>query len=1014
MILEKTALRAAHFFRELGIDYISKNRWLAMNDSDRHIMSVFGQALERGSPEERAAYLDGVCSADAEARARIEALLHAHQEAGNFLQGSSAVPRPAATVDEPPVTESPGTRIGPYKLLEQIGEGGMGTVWMAEQQEPVRRLVALKVIKAGMDSAQVIARFEAERQALALMDHPNIAKVLDAGTIGSEPQPTEPRPTGSGEANPLPIGRGSGIGGPGSGRPFFVMELVKGTPITKYCDEHRLTPRQRLELFVPVCQAIQHAHQKGIIHRDVKPSNVMVAPYDGKPVVKVIDFGVAKATGQRLTERTLFTGFGAVVGTLEYMSPEQAELNNQDIDTRSDIYSLGVLLYELLTGSTPLSHERLRNTPFTEMLRLIREEEAPKPSTRLSSSEPLPTIAAARHTEPAKLAKLICGELDWIVMKALDKERTRRYETATGFAADVQRYLDDEPVQACPASWRYRLRKMLRKHRAAVLTPVALLGLLLAGAAISTWQAIRATRAGEDAVTKRDAALRAEERARMEAAVAKAANDFINDDLLGAADPYGEPNRELKVRAVLDRASGRIPSAFQDDPLVEAAIRHTLANAYLGLGEYRKAEEHATRAQELYRRLEGAEDVRQHASTTVLGNAIRRQGRAPEAEKIFRELLALQHRLLGPEDRGTLTTMANLAITVGDQKGRGAEALALGREAFEIHRRVLGAEDPSTLLVMMNYANGLAKESRYAEAEDLHRESLELMRRKLGPEHPATLNAMHNLAKTLIQRSALKEAHRLLEQTLEGRRRTLGAKHPDTLRTVYDLALILEKQGDLQAAANSYASYGFWNDAARTYQDLMRSEPNEHRHWWRFAIVSLARDDHKSYRRTCEDMLKRFGDTSEKSVAAYVAWTCSFQSAALSDPKAALILVEKQDSRGFLAQAAFGALLYRTGRFREAVQEFDGRIDNALTSPFVAIAWCFRAMAYQRIGDHEKAGQWLGKADQLFEENRENALWNHQVLFRVIRQEAAQVTGVPAEPDGPGTRVRPTQVDREK
>jgi WD40 repeat protein/serine/threonine protein kinase len=438
--------------------------------------SIFCSAIEIASKEERTAYLARVCGDDADLRQHVDKLVAAHFRAGNFLEkpatglpspsggeGSAAkLPSPpwgrgvggegvVPTVDEPPINEVAGTRIGPYKLLEQIGEGGMGTVWMADQQEPVRRIVALKVIKAGMDSAQVIARFEAERQALALMDHPNIAKVLDAGTVG--------------HVSNVPGGKGHVENVPHGGRPYFVMELVKGTPITKYCDEHRLTPRQRLELFVPVCQAIQHAHQKGIIHRDVKPSNVLVAPYDGKPVVKVIDFGVAKATGRRLTERTLFTGFGAVVGTLEYMSPEQAELNNQDIDTRSDIYSLGVLLYELLTGTTPLTKERLKQAPFTEMLRIIREEEPPTPSTRLSSSDTLPAIAAARQTEPVKLTKLVRGELDWIVMKALDKDRTRRFETASALAADLQRYLNDELVEARPPSPLYKFGKLVRRHK---------------------------------------------------------------------------------------------------------------------------------------------------------------------------------------------------------------------------------------------------------------------------------------------------------------------------------------------------------------------------------------------------------------------------------------------------------------------------------------------------------------------------------------------------------------------
>jgi serine/threonine protein kinase len=414
-----------------------------MTDADRHLMTVFGEVLDCSSADEVRAHLDRCCGKDAEMRAKVEALLRAHQQAGSFLQpppeparvpplklpegGPSFSPSNSAST-EPPLGECPDMVIGPYKLLQKIGEGGMGTVFMAEQTQPVKRKVALKIIKPGMDSKQVVARFEAERQALAVMDHVNIARVFDGGA-------TE------------------------AGRPYFVMELVHGVPITKYCDDNHLTPRERLELFVPVCQAIQHAHQKGIIHRDIKPSNVMIMLYDGKPVPKVIDFGVAKATEQKLTERTLFTQYGTMVGTLEYMSPEQAEMSALGVDTRSDIYSLGVLLYELLTGSTPLSHKRLKEAAYAEILRMIREEEAPKPSTRLSDSgEALASISANRHMEPAKLTKLVRGELDWIVMKTLEKDRNRRYETANGFAAGVQRYLADVPVQPGTARLNARHR----------------------------------------------------------------------------------------------------------------------------------------------------------------------------------------------------------------------------------------------------------------------------------------------------------------------------------------------------------------------------------------------------------------------------------------------------------------------------------------------------------------------------------------------------------------------------
>jgi serine/threonine protein kinase/WD40 repeat protein len=428
---------------------------------------IFLTALEIAAPGARQAFLDSACGGDAALQRQIEELLEHQAALGSFLQTPAAGP----TVQDPPASARPGTVIGPYKLIEHIGEGGMGTVWMAQQTEPVKRVVALKVIKAGMDSKQIIARFEAERQALALMDHPNIARVLDGGTTKGEP------------------------GGVSPGRPYFVMDLVKGAPITEYCDEHRLTPRQRVELFLPVCQALQHAHQKGIIHRDLKPSNVLVALYDGKPVPKVIDFGVAKAAGQSLTDKTLVTGFGAIVGTLEYMSPEQAEVNQLDIDTRSDIYSLGVLLYELLTGSPPFSRTKLEKAGMLEMLRVIREQEPTMPSTKLSTAEGLPTLAANRGTEPAKLTRLVRGELDWIAMKALEKDRDRRYETANGLARDIQRYLNDEPVQACPPSAGYRLKKFMRKHQRVVLTAAGLVGLLIAGTAVSTWQAARATRA---------------------------------------------------------------------------------------------------------------------------------------------------------------------------------------------------------------------------------------------------------------------------------------------------------------------------------------------------------------------------------------------------------------------------------------------------------------------------------------------------------------------------------------
>jgi WD40 repeat protein/serine/threonine protein kinase len=444
---------------------------------------LFLNALELGSIDEREKYLDEACNGHATLRAEVESLLEASAKAGSFLRSPAPKPELVPTVDKVPVCESAGTVIGPYKLLEQIGEGGFGVVFMAEQTHPVRRRVALKVLKPGMDTRQVVARFEAERQALALMDHPNIAKVHDAGATDF-------------------------------GRPYFVMELVKGLPITDFCDQNQLTPQQRLELFVTVCQAVQHAHQKGVIHRDLKPSNILVAVHDTTPVVKVIDFGVAKALGQELTDKTLFTGFAQMIGTPLYMSPEQVGQSSLDIDTRSDIYSLGVLLYELLAGSTPFKGDRFKQAAYDEIRRIIREEEPPKPSTRLSESkDSLQSISATRHTEPAKLTKLVCGELDWIVMKALEKDRNRRYETASAFAADVQRYLSDEPVQACPPSAMYRFRKLARRNKRVAATAsfvFALLVLTIATFAVSYAQIQGALRQKTDALQQESDALERE------------------------------------------------------------------------------------------------------------------------------------------------------------------------------------------------------------------------------------------------------------------------------------------------------------------------------------------------------------------------------------------------------------------------------------------------------------------------------------------------------------------------
>jgi len=522
---------------------------------------IFFAALEKGTAEERMAYVKGACGDDTKLRQRVERLLAAHPHIGNFMQpvaqpeisgiGAAVLPKaqdrppcsePDATMSHDGPSEGIGVVIGGrYKLLETLGQGGMGAVFMAQETAPVKRLVALKLIKLGMDSRQVLTRFEAERQALALMEHPNIAKVLDAGATDS-------------------------------GRPFFVMELVKGVPITRFCDERQLSPRERLELFIPVCHAIQHAHQKGVIHRDIKPTNVLVCLYDDRPVPKVIDFGVAKAAGSQLTDASLVTGFGAIVGTPEYMSPEQAQLNQLDIDTRSDVYALGVLLYELLTGTTPIDRKRLGQGALLEILRLIREEEPPRPSARLSTLETIASIAATRRMEPGRLRRLLRGELDWIVMKCLEKERSRRYETANGLARDVERYLRDDVVEARPPSAGYRLRKLVRKHRTALATAATVLLLLVSGVAVSTWQAVRATRAEWQTTQERDRANQSEQEARLLQARAEAEEQTARKSTAEARAMIGF-FKELTLEA---RRGVEVPDeGMRDERLdIELGIRH--------------------------------------------------------------------------------------------------------------------------------------------------------------------------------------------------------------------------------------------------------------------------------------------------------------------------------------------------------------------------------------------------------------------------------------------------------
>ena len=642
----------------------------------------------------------------------------------------------------------PGTAIGRYHLVQRIGEGGMGEVWLAEQKEPVRRRVALKLVKAGMNTREVMARFESERQALALMEHVAIAKVFDAGSTSQ-------------------------------GAPYFVMEYVAGVPITAYCDNHRLSTRERLELFVRVCEGVQHAHQKAIIHRDLKPSNILVTEVDGKAMPKIIDFGVAKALTQRLTANTMFTQVGDMIGTPEYMSPEQANSSGEDIDTRTDVYSLGIIFYELLAGMPPLE---LRKVAFEEFLRRLREEEPPKPSTRLRTQDPATSteLAHKRQTEPPALAKQMRGELDSIALKALEKDRSRRYGSPSDFAADIGRYLRNEPVLAVPPSVAYRARKFARRYRVALATACAFALVLIVAAVVSIRQSIRANR---------------------EAAVAQAVNDFLQSDLLAQASAYNQskPDPNITVRTVLDRAAQRVNGTFDSQPEVEAAVRDTIGRTYQELGQYAESRKQLERALGLYRQTLGPRNAKTLKTINDLAHTARDQGKYSEAESLYDQSLPICRQVLGPEHPETLRAMTGLAATDSDQR-KYTEAEGLYNQALEIGRRALGPGHSETLKAMNGLAAAYFAEGKYAQAESLFSQALETRRRVFGPEHPATLLALNNLGNTYEAEGKNAAAENLYREALEVRRGVLGPEHPDTLYSATSLASVEISQAKYASA----------------------------------------------------------------------------------------------------------------------------------------------------------------------------------------------------------------------
>lgn len=774
-----------------------------MEEIKLNVQAIFEAARSIESRDDRETYLQKICGTNDEIGRRVRALLKAYEENESFLE-SPAVEGVFSSTKQS--AENVGTVIGPYKLLQQLGEGGMGTVFLAEQIQPFQRKVAIKVIKPGMDSRQVLARFEQERQALAVMDHPNIAKVLDAGT-------TE------------------------GGRPYFVMELVQGVPITLYCDQEHRTLKERLELFIPVCQAVQHAHQKGIIHRDLKPSNVLVALYDGRPVPKVIDFGVAKAAGQKLTEESMLTEIGQVVGTIEYMAPEQAELDNIDIDTRADIYGLGIVLYELLAGSPPFTRDQLRNVVFTEMLRMIREVEPSKPSTKLSGSTELPSIAAKRRLDPKPLTRLVQGDLDWIVMRCLEKDRARRYETANGLAMDIGRYLADEPVMAGPPSAVYRLRKLLRRNRGPVFAAVLVLISLLLGVTCTTLALVRAderrweaeqARAAEgllrmEAEGQKQLALvateeerkakdresaraegerRAKEEAEKNLGYAKKGIEILRSvftDLDPTANYLTVAELRNALRDNLNKAVKELEASAIGNPLEVAEMQTALGDSLLNWGEAALAVEVLQKARTIREARLGPDHAETLNTISNLGMAYLASDQLDKAVPLLEQTLAKRKAKLETDHPATLLSMNNLAAAYRSS-GRLDRALPLLEQAVEKSKTRLGPDNPRTLRSMNNLATAYKDSGQPDRAQELFRMTLKKTEGKLGIDYRDTLVSMNGLAVTYWNEGLLNESIPLLEAALKSSKEKLGRQNPLTLQTLANLGVNYKDAGRLEEA----------------------------------------------------------------------------------------------------------------------------------------------------------------------------------------------------------------------